>query len=45
MLSPSLLTAISDLEFVARVTVEGALSGLHRSPFKGFSVVFAEYRQ
>ena len=44
MLSPSLLTAISDLEFVARVTVEGALSGLHRSPFHGYSAEFSQYR-
>ena len=29
----------------ARTIVEGFLSGLHRSPFKGFSVEFAEYRQ
>ena len=29
----------------ARTIVEGFLSGLHRSPLKGFSVEFAEYRQ
>ena len=34
----------SDLEFVARVTVEGALSGLHRSPFHGYSAEFSQYR-
>ena len=33
------------LELKARTIVEGFLSGLHRSPFKGFSVEFAEYRQ
>src|ERR671912_2418047 len=44
MLDPVLLSAISDLEFVARVTVEGALSGLHRSPFHGFSAEFQQYR-
>lgn len=33
------------MELKARTVVEGFLSGLHRSPFKGFSVEFAEYRQ
>jgi uncharacterized protein (DUF58 family) len=44
MLAPVLLSAISDLEFVARVAVEGALSGLHRSPFHGYSAEFSQYR-
>lgn len=44
MLSPAVLSSISDLEFVARVTVEGALSGLHRSPFHGYSAEFSQYR-
>src|SRR5215207_1812717 len=44
MLDPVLLTAIHDLEVVARVTVEGALSGLHRSPFHGYSAEFSQYR-
>jgi uncharacterized protein (DUF58 family) len=44
MLDPALLSAIGDLEFVARVTVEGALSGLHRSPFHGYSAEFSQYR-
>jgi len=44
MLDPVLLSAISDLEFVARVTVEGALSGLHRSPFHGYSAEFSQNR-
>ena len=38
------LAAIHDLELVARVTVEGALSGLHRSPFHGYSAEFSQYR-
>ena len=29
----------------ARQVVEGAISGLHRSPFHGFNVEFAEYRE
>lgn len=44
MVSPAVLSAIGDLEFVARVTVEGALSGLHRSPFHGYSAEFSQYR-
>src|SRR5215211_2139520 len=44
MLDPLLLSAIHDLEVVARVTVEGALSGLHRSPFHGYSAEFSQYR-
>ena len=44
MLDPSLLTALADLEMVARVTVDGTLSGLHRSPFHGYSAEFSQYR-
>ena len=33
------------MELRARTVVEGFLSGLHRSPFRGFSIEFAEYRQ
>jgi uncharacterized protein (DUF58 family) len=33
------------MELRARTIVEGFLNGLHRSPYKGFSVDFAEYRQ
>jgi uncharacterized protein (DUF58 family) len=36
---------IQNLELVARSVVEGFVSGLHRSPYLGFSVDFAEYRQ
>lgn len=36
---------IKSLELRARVVVEGFLSGLHRSPYHGFSVEFTEYRQ
>ncbi|WP_163716335.1 DUF58 domain-containing protein [Mangrovibacterium lignilyticum] len=34
-----------NLELVAREVVEGFITGLHRSPFHGFSVEFAEHRQ
>ena len=44
VLDPVVLSAIHDLELVARVTVEGALSGLHRSPFHGYSAEFSQYR-
>jgi len=32
------------LELLAKMVVEGVMSGLHKSPFKGFSVEFAEHR-
>ncbi len=34
----------SSLEFLARQVVEGFITGLHKSPFHGFSVEFAEHR-
>lgn len=44
MLDPVLLASIGDLELVARVTVDGSVSGLHRSPFHGYSAEFSQYR-
>jgi uncharacterized protein (DUF58 family) len=44
-LAPELLARITSLELLARTVVEGFISGLHRSPFTGFSTEFAEYRQ
>ena len=44
-LDPSVIARLTTLELRARTIVEGFLSGLHRSPLKGFSVEFAEYRQ
>ena len=38
------IQALSALEFKARQVVEGFLAGLHKSPFHGFSVEFAEHR-
>ena len=35
----------SSLELIARQVVEGFITGLHKSPFHGFSVEFAEHRQ
>ncbi len=44
MLDPRVLSSIADLELVARVTVDGTVSGLHRSPFHGYSAEFSQYR-
>jgi uncharacterized protein (DUF58 family) len=41
---PKVLMAIRNLELRARLVVEGFWSGLHRSPYHGFSVEFTEYR-
>ena len=43
-IDPDVLARLSSLELLARSVVEGFLAGLHRSPFKGFSVDFMEYR-
>jgi uncharacterized protein (DUF58 family) len=43
-LDPTVLASISNLELRARYAVEGFINGLHRSPFRGFSVEFSEYR-
>jgi uncharacterized protein (DUF58 family) len=42
---PSALARFGNLGLIARHVVEGLLSGVHQSPFKGFSVEFAEHRQ
>ena len=44
-LAPEVLARISSLELIARTVVEGFISGLHRSPYLGFSTDFAEHRQ
>jgi uncharacterized protein (DUF58 family) len=44
-LDPDVLARIGSLELLARAVVEGFMSGLHRSPFTGFSTEFTEYRQ
>ena len=41
---PKLLAALEGLDFKARYVMEGFLSGLHESPFHGFSVEFSDYR-
>jgi uncharacterized protein (DUF58 family) len=42
---PAALMKIKNLELRARQVVQGFLSGMHRSPYHGFSVEFTEYRQ
>ena len=42
---PARLARLGNLQLLARSVVEGYISGLHRSPFKGFSAEFAEYRE
>jgi uncharacterized protein (DUF58 family) len=44
-LDPATIARLGSLDLKVRAIVEGFLTGLHRSPFKGFSVEFAEYRQ
>ena len=41
---PRMLAALEGLELKARYVMEGFLSGLHDSPFHGFSVEFSDYR-
>lgn len=44
-IDPATLMRIKGLQMRARVVMEGFFTGLHRSPFHGFSVEFSEYRQ
>lgn len=44
LLSPDLVNRLAPLELKARHIVEGFISGLHKSPFHGYSVEFAEHR-
>ena len=43
-IDPSVLASLHNLELRARVVVEGFISGLHKSPHRGFSVEFNDYR-
>ena len=43
-LDPTVLAGLHNLELRARVVVEGFLAGLHKSPHRGFSVEFNDYR-
>ncbi|HUF12871.1 MAG TPA: DUF58 domain-containing protein [Longimicrobiales bacterium] len=44
LLTPAELAELGGLELVARRVVEGFIAGMHSSPFRGFSVEFAEHR-
>jgi uncharacterized protein (DUF58 family) len=44
LFDPASLASLGHVEIIARWVVDGFLTGLHRSPRKGFSVEFAEYR-
>jgi uncharacterized protein (DUF58 family) len=44
-LRPEVVSRLANMELRARLIVEGFIAGLHRSPYHGFSVEFAEYRQ
>jgi uncharacterized protein (DUF58 family) len=43
-LDPSAAAQLANMELRARLIVEGFITGLHRSPYHGFSVEFAEHR-
>jgi uncharacterized protein (DUF58 family) len=44
-LSPQAVAQLGSIEVKARLIVEGFMSGMHKSPYHGFSVEFAEHRQ
>ena len=44
-LDPEVLSGLKGLDLKARLIVEGYVSGMHRSPYQGFSVEFAEHRE
>ena len=44
-LQPQVIAQLENIEMKARLVVEGFITGLHRSPYHGFSVEFAEHRQ
>lgn len=44
-LDPDVISKLKSMEMKARLVVEGFITGLHKSPYHGFSVEFAEHRQ
>jgi uncharacterized protein (DUF58 family) len=44
-LQPHVVSKLANMELRARLVVEGFITGLHKSPYHGFSVEFAEHRQ
>src|SRR5258705_8606217 len=45
LLDPHFVSKLAGLDLRARLVVDGFLTGLHKSPYHGFSVEFAEHRQ
>lgn len=45
LLGPEAVAKFSNMALVARLAVEGIVTGYHRSPHKGFSIEFAEHRE
>ena len=43
-LQPEIVASIENISLRAKLVVEGFLTGLHKSPYHGFSVEFAEHR-
>ena len=44
-LDPKVLNKVARLELRARLVVEGFVNGMHQSPYRGFSVEFAQHRE
>ncbi len=44
LLDPKFLSKLGNLELIAHAVVEGFITGLHKSPFHGFSVEFSQHR-
>ncbi|HEX8913376.1 MAG TPA: DUF58 domain-containing protein [Humisphaera sp.] len=44
-LDPRVLARVHSLELRARLVIEGVMTGMHRSPYQGISVEFAQHRQ
>lgn len=44
-LQPEVVSRLKTMELRARMVVEGFMAGMHKSPYHGFSVEFAEHRQ
>jgi len=44
-LNPQVLARLEGLQLRARLIVEGYVAGVHRSPYHGFSIEFAEHRE
>ena len=44
-LAPETIGQLGSLELRARMIAEGVMSGMHRSPYQGLAVEFAQHRQ